>query len=217
MRSKQIFFWWTIHLTQIHSPNVTSYYVDNQLMNNYWNWTLPLAGQNQYFRRCFAFLNPFPMICSFVITWIQLSYSSTDSFLDLKLVRIRVCSTASSPFSDNQPLLSFPESRWNVSLLACWSSLKKEPLDHLPEAVRWRRAFLRPEPRQSITVHQRDFTARKLVKDTDRSAWKNPGVPQKDWRESRGRKWSSASCRWRMDKNIHCIATSSLIPSHAHL
>ncbi len=43
------------------------------------------------------------------------------------------------------------------------------------------------------------------------------GFHKKTDKKARGRKWSPASCRWRMDKNIHCIATSSLIPSCAHL
>lgn len=49
-------------------------------MNSYWNTTLPLVGQNQYFRRRFIFLNPFPMIFCFVIIWMQLSYSCSFIF-----------------------------------------------------------------------------------------------------------------------------------------
>lgn len=70
-----------------------------------------------------------------------------------------------------------------------------------------------PEPRaqKSINVHQQDSsTWRKWVKDKDGSAGKNPGVPHKEWQESRGRKWSPTSCRWRMDKNIHFLSNSLL-------
>jgi len=56
-------------------------------------------------------------------------------------------------------------------------------------AVQRKRAFLKPEPKKSIIVHKLDSNAqRKLVKDKDRSAGKNPGVPQKERRESRGEK-----------------------------
>lgn len=115
------------------SPNITPKYVDYQLLNSYWKTTLPLVGQNQYFRRCFIFLNPFPMIWCFAIIWMQLSYSSTDSFLDLNRARVRVLSTASILWQPTA--VFFPRVTVKLLIAGMFSSLQRELLGHLPEAV----------------------------------------------------------------------------------
>lgn len=104
-----IYFGWNIHLTQIYSSNVTPNYVDNQYMKNYWNWTLPLAGQKQYFRRRLIFLNPFPMIL-YVVWWLH-----EWSFPTHQQIHFSISTGLESEFLQQPPLQSLTSNRYFLS------------------------------------------------------------------------------------------------------